>query len=97
MWRQVGSLETAGPKVFQQVCQRRGTPKVDLFASRLSHQLLQYFAWKPDPFSQVTDDLQQIWANQIIYAFPPFYLILQALKKVSYDETEKTLLATPTW
>ena len=32
------------PKVFQQVCQRKGKPKIDLFASRLSHQLPQYFA-----------------------------------------------------
>ena len=27
------------PKVFQQVCQRRGMPVIDLFASRLSSQL----------------------------------------------------------
>ena len=67
------------PKVFKQVCQRRGMPKIDLFASRLSHQLLQYFAWKPDPFSQGTDVLQQIWGNQFLYAFPPFCLILQVL------------------
>ena len=46
------------PKVFQQVCQRRGTPKVYLFASRLSHQLPQYFASKPDPFSQGIDTLR---------------------------------------
>ena len=46
------------PKVFQQVCQWRGTLKVDLFASRLSHQLSKYIAWKSDPFSQGTDTLQ---------------------------------------
>ena len=51
------------PKVFQQVCQRRGTPKVHLFASKLFHQLPQYFAWKPDPFSQGADALKQIWGN----------------------------------
>ena len=50
-------------KVFQQVSQRRGTPKVHLFASKLFHQLPQYFAWKPDPFSQGTDALKQIWGN----------------------------------
>ena len=85
------------PKVFQQVCQRRRMPKVDLFASRLSHQLLKYFAWKPDPFSQGTDALQQIWGNQLFYAFLPFFLILQTSKKVSYDLTKKMLLVTPTW
>ena len=85
------------PKVFQQVCQRRGMAKIDLFASRLSHQLPQYFTRKPDPFSQGTDALQQIWGNQFLYEFPPFRLILQVLKKMSYDQTEKLLLVTPTW
>ena len=59
------------PKVFQKVCQRRGMLKGDLFASRLSHQLLQYFARKPNPFSQGTDAQQQIWGNQFLYAFNP--------------------------
>ena len=90
-------LITICPKVFQQVCQRRGMLKIDLFASRLSHQLPQNFAWKPDHFSQGTDALQQIWGNQFLYAFPPFCVILQVLKKVSYDQTEKLLLVTPTW
>ena len=96
--KQQGSIrmETL-PKVFQQVCERREMTKIDLFASRLSHQLLQYFLWKPDPFSQGTDALQDIWRNQFLYAFPPFCLILQVLKKVSYDQTEKVLLVTLTW
>ena len=96
--KQQGSIrmETLS-KVFQQVCERREMTKIDLFASRLSHQLPQYFLWKPDPFSQGTDALQDIWRNQFLYAFPPFCLILQVLKKVSYDQTEKMLLVTLTW
>ena len=69
-----------------EVCQGRGMFKVDFFASRLSHQLPQ----------SGTDALQQIWGNQSIYAFPPFCRILQPLKKVSYNQTKKTLLVTPT-
>ena len=48
------------PKVFQQFCQWRKTLKVDLFVSKLSHQLSKYIAWKSDLFSQGTDTLQQI-------------------------------------
>ena len=66
-------------------------------ASRLSHQLPQYFVWKLDPFSQGADALEQNWGNQFLYAIAPFCLILQVLKKVSYDQTEKMLLVTPTW
>ena len=80
--KQQGSIrmETL-PKVFQQVCERREMPKIDLFASRLSHQLPQYFAWRPDPFSQGTDVLQQFGAinsfmyfpHALLYAFALFY------------------------
>ena len=84
-------------KVFQQICQRRGMPKVDLFTSRLSPQLTQYFAWKPDPSNQGTDALKQNWSNQFLYIFPPFCFILQTLKKVSHDQTEKMFLVIPAW
>ena len=66
-------------------------------ASRLSHQLPQYFVWKLDPFSQGADALEQNWGNQFLYAFASFCLILQVLKKASYDQTKKMLLVTPTW
>ena len=94
MWREIGNLETAGS---HQNGIRRGTSKVDLLSSRLSHQLPQYFAWKSDPFSQGTDVLQQIWGNQFLYASPPFCLTLQALKRVSCNQTEIILLVTPPW
>ena len=94
MWRQISNLETAGS---HQNGKRRGTSKVDLLSSRLSHQLPQYFAWKSDPFSQGTDVLQQIWGNQFLYASHPFCLTLQALKRVSCDQTEIILLVTPPW
>ena len=70
------------PKVFQQVWRRRMS-KVDLFTARLCHQLPHYFTWKPNPFSQGTDALQQIWCNHFLYAFPLFCFVLQVLKKVS--------------
>ena len=40
------------PTIFMKLCQIRGTPEVDLFASRLSHQLPHYISCKIDPFSQ---------------------------------------------
>ena len=43
------------PKVFQGLVQLMGNPVVDLFASRLNHQLPQYITWRPDPFSQGTN------------------------------------------
>ena len=43
------------PKVFQAVSQLLGSPTIDLFAFCLCHQLPQYIAWHPDPYSQGTD------------------------------------------
>ena len=37
--------------VFKMNCQAWKTPDLDLFASRISHQLLQHMSWKLDPLS----------------------------------------------
>ena len=39
------------PRVFQRIFQIKRKPEMDLFAFRLSAQLPQYIAWKPDPYS----------------------------------------------
>ena len=61
------------PRVFTLIWQKWGTPDVDLFASRLSHQVPGYMAWKPDPGSRATDALKQNWKNLFPYAFPSIH------------------------
>ena len=39
------------PRIFLKIYKYRGTPEIDLFASRISHQLLTYISWKLDPYS----------------------------------------------
>ena len=55
--------------------------QVDLFASRLSHQLPQYVSWRPDPNAMFTDAFTVSWSNLKAYAFPPFNLIQAVLQK----------------
>ena len=43
------------PAVFHQINQRLGPLEVDLFASRLTHQLETYVSWRPDPMALATD------------------------------------------
>lgn len=63
-----------------------GNPQIDLFASCLSYQIEKYYSWKPDPHSQGTD-AQQDWDHYpILYAFPPFPLIHQTLRKLEKEE-----------
>ena len=45
--------------------------EVDLFASRLSHQLPQLFSWRPDPLAEAVDAFQQDWSKVRGYANPP--------------------------
>ena len=71
------------PTIFINLCQVRETPEMDLFASRVSHQLPQYMSWKIDPFSQGKDAFQISWAHNFVYAFPPFALIGRVFQKVS--------------
>ena len=46
-------------QIFRALCNLRGTPDIDLFASRVSHQLLCYISWKLDPFSKGRDAFQR--------------------------------------
>ena len=73
-----------------------GNPVVDLFASRLNHQLPQYIAWRLDPFSQGTDVMHHDWSQDYLYAFPLFCLISRILQKVRQERTPSMSLTTPT-
>ena len=50
-------------QIFQTTCQVSEKLEIDLLASRLSRQLSQYIAWRPDSFSQGTDAMQQNWSQ----------------------------------
>ncbi|KAK2548898.1 Polyprotein P3 [Acropora cervicornis] len=50
------------------------TPSVDLFASRLNHELETYVSWKADPFATFIDAFTIDWGPHSFYAFPPFCL-----------------------
>ena len=84
------------PEVFAKIRQKIGTPNTDLFASRMSHQLPVYMAWKPDPGSQATNVMYQPWAKMFPYAFPPFSLIPRVLSKLKKEGVTMILVA-PTW
>ena len=69
--------------IFMKLCQIRRTPQMDLFASRVSHQLPQCISWKINPFRQSRGAVQISWADKFVYAFPPFPLIGRVLQKVN--------------
>ena len=52
--------------VFPNLCQKLGTPTVDLFASRVSDQVAQYAAWKLDPYSIAMDPISLLHISPIL-------------------------------
>ncbi len=72
------------------------TPSVDLFASRLNYQFKPFVSWHPDPEAKASDAFSISWANDLIYAFPPFAVIDRTLQKIEIDEATGILIF-PLW
>ena len=70
-------------EVFHMIQQTLGPCQVDLFATRINHQLQKYISGKPDPFAQGIDALKLDWKEMEGYAFPPFCLIGRCIQKSS--------------
>ncbi|XP_070578105.1 uncharacterized protein [Ptychodera flava] len=84
------------PVVFRQLCQVTFTPTIDLFASRVTRQLLKYVAWKPDPQAVGQDAFTIHWATERPYLFPPLPLIGRCLHKITQDRAVVLFIA-PVW
>ena len=80
------------PDVFQQITVIWGEPSIDLFASRLNHQVSCYVSWKPDPGAAFFDAFSITWNKQCFYAFPPFSLIARCLQKIQTDSAEGLMI-----
>ena len=56
--------------VFKKLLAIFGKPEVEMFASRLNHQLPLYVAWIPDPEAIAVDAFTQNWTEHYIYFNP---------------------------
>lgn len=82
--------------VFERITQQFFLPDIDLFASRLNHQVDNYISWRPDPGAVFVDAFTCNWSSYKFYAFPPFSLIDRVLQKIVHDKAEGLLLV-PDW
>ncbi len=69
---------------------------MDLFASRLTHQLQHYVSWRPDPGAMAIDAFNMNWTKFQGYANPPWNLVGRVLTQVREQRAQITLVA-PTW
>jgi hypothetical protein len=65
---------------YDKICEKLGSPTIDLFASYHSHKCERYISWHPDPSAEGVDAFSMSWRNDFFYAFPPFSMITRVLK-----------------
>ena len=83
-------------KIFNKLQEIRGPFLVDLFASRISHQLPTYISWLPDPEAWKTNAFSINWDLEGIYCFPPLCLIARILHRVILQQSKMTIIV-PLW
>lgn len=83
--------------IIRKLCQIRETIEIDLFASRVSHQLIYLvFALENRPLSHGSETFPTAWAHKFVYAFSIFALIEKALQNVNLDQCLMFTIA-PAW
>ena len=70
---------------------------IDLFASSLNHRCGVYFAPVSDPMAVGTDAMLQSWDHLLGYAFPPFAMIPQVLRKLRESSGAVATLVALFW
>lgn len=71
--------------MFKKICLAQGTPDIDLFASKVSHQISQYTSWILDPFKKGWDTFQISWNQIYLYAF--LYILAELFDEVCQYNT----------
>ena len=88
---------TLDRKIFQSIYQRFYTPEVDLFASRLNHQVPKYVLRYPDPGALAVDAFLQEWSKWTCQIHPPVVLLPRVLRKIKEDRATAVLLIALNW
>jgi len=84
------------PRLFHSLSARWGPFNMDLFATRLNHQIPRYYSRFPDPQAEATDAFLQGWSNLRAYGNPPFALIGRVLRQVE-EQKATVVLVVPEW
>ena len=81
---------------FNTICEKFGTPDIDVFASRINKQLPNYFSYFPDKEALGVDGFARKW-DFFAFIFPPFSLLHRVLRKLREDNTHKAIVIAPVW
>uniref|UniRef100_A0A1X7VHA5 Uncharacterized protein n=1 Tax=Amphimedon queenslandica TaxID=400682 RepID=A0A1X7VHA5_AMPQE len=88
---------TLNPVIFHRIQKHFPCLEINLFATRLSHQLSRFYSWRPDPLAEATDAFLQDWGPVKGYANLPWNLKGRVLAKVEFQRVELVILMAPIW
>ena len=84
------------PAVFQALQKEVGCFGIDLFATRVNHQVPAFVSWRPEPGAVATDAFNVKWDFQLACLFPLFCMIKRCFRKIQQDQSHCVLI-TPVW
>ena len=84
-------------EVFELLCQRWHTPKVDLFATRFNHKLPRFVSPVPDRLAWKVDALSLPRGDLDAYAFPPTAILGEVVTKLLDQGCRRIILVAPGW
>lgn len=84
-------------EIFKILCERWGSPDMDLFASRLNNQVPCYASWGPDPLCSFVNAFTCDWgnSNSVIY-FPVSGCSPRCVQKLK-EEWRRAVVVCPNW
>ena len=71
--------------------------KVDLFTSRLHHQVPKYVSRYPDPGALAVHAFVLDWSKWTSPIHPPIVLLPRILRKIKEDQATTVILIAPNW
>jgi hypothetical protein len=83
-------------EMFKLICEKFGSPQIDLFASRLNFKVDKFVSYQHDPLAWKIDAFSLSWEAIFGYAFPPINQIGKVVQKARM-ENAKIILICPKW
>lgn len=59
-----------------------------MFASHINKKCAKYISWHKDPDAFAVDSFTVPWTKIFFYAFPPFSVVLKALRKIISEKAK---------
>jgi hypothetical protein len=85
------------PEILEELWEMWYKPEMDMFATRFNRKLVRFVSPFPDPEAWGVDAMTMDWDGLCLYAFPPFALVGQVIRKMEQSVGCNMILIAPYW